>query len=47
MHRKDAALRREIICDGENAFHHLAGVFRPGNDELSIFEADADAHRHC
>ena len=45
MHRKHAALGREIIRDGEDAFLHLAGVFGAEDDQFLVLEAEIDARR--
>jgi len=43
MHREHTALWSEIVGDGENAFLHLAGVFRAEDDEFPVFEAEINA----
>ena len=45
VHREHAALRREVVRDGEDAFLHLAGVFGAEDDEFLVLEAQVDARR--
>ena len=43
VHRQDAALRREVVGDGEHALLHLAGVLGAEDDQFAVFEAEVDA----
>ena len=43
VHREHAALRREVVGDGEDAFLHFAGVFGAEDDEFLVLEAEIDA----
>ena len=43
MHRQHAALREQVICHGEHALLHFAGVLGAEDDQLPVLEAQADA----
>ena len=47
VHREHAALRREVVRDGEHALLHLAGVFGAEDDEFPVLEAEVDARRRA
>ena len=43
VHRQQAALRREVVRDREDALLHLAGVLGAEDDQLAVLEAQVDA----
>ena len=43
VHRQQAPLRREVVCNREHALLHLARVLGAQDDQFAVFQAQADA----